>query len=161
MGPLSLTSVTHILLWWNLKKSYFTYTRSKKYMNHVTQPLNPADISIYAPEISKFAISRNTDKAAFWYMISNSFNFFWAFKGCFYKHGYNFDDISKMATLGFFEINVLWNKSYDVIISGHNIHNITNKMFTRDSIYIAGDVMWSKFGNSSISIREVIIISIL
>ena len=26
----------------------------KKYMNHVTQPLSSADISIFSPEISKF-----------------------------------------------------------------------------------------------------------
>ena len=34
-------------------------------------------------------------QTAFWYIISNSYNFFWVFKDCFNKHGYNFDDVSK------------------------------------------------------------------
>ena len=32
---------------------------------------------------------------AFWYIISNSFNFSWVFKDFFNKPGYNFDDVSK------------------------------------------------------------------
>ena len=32
---------------------------------------------------------------AFWYIISNSFNFSWVFNGFFNKPRYNFDDISK------------------------------------------------------------------
>ena len=32
---------------------------------------------------------------AFWYMISNSFNFSWNFGDFFNKPGYNFDDASK------------------------------------------------------------------
>ena len=31
----------------------------------------------------------------FWYLISNSFNFFRIFKDCFNKHGYNFVDVSR------------------------------------------------------------------
>ena len=31
-----------------------TQRRSKKYINHVTQPLSSADISIFSPKISKF-----------------------------------------------------------------------------------------------------------
>ena len=31
----------------------------------------------------------------FWYIISNSFNFFLVSKDFFNKHGYNFDDVSK------------------------------------------------------------------
>ena len=33
----------------------------KKYMNQMTQPLTSTEISIFSPEISKFALSRNTD----------------------------------------------------------------------------------------------------
>ena len=33
----------------------------------------------------------------FLYIISNSFNFFWIFKDFFHKHGYNFDDVSKIG----------------------------------------------------------------
>ena len=56
-----------------------------------------------------------------------------------------------MATLGLFKIKVFWNKGYDV----------SHEILSRDSNYIVNVVMWRKFGNSSISWREVIITSIL
>ena len=65
---------------------------------------------------------------------------------------------AKLATLGLLKIKVFWNKGYDVIIS---VHDVTNKILSRDSNYIVDVVMWPKFGNSSISMREVIITSIL
>ena len=65
---------------------------------------------------------------------------------------------AKMATLGLLKIRVFLNKGYDVIIS---VHDITNKFLLRDSNYIIDVVMWPKFGNCSISMRKVIIISIL
>ena len=40
-------------------------------------------------------------------------------------------------------------------------HDITNKILSRDSNYIVGVVMWQNFGNSSISVTEVIITSYL
>ena len=42
-----------------------------------------------------------------------------------------------------------------------SIHDVTNKVISRDSSYVVDVVMWLKFGNSIISLREVIIISIL
>ena len=65
---------------------------------------------------------------------------------------------AKMATPGLLKIKVFWNKGYDVIIS---VHDVTNKILSRDSNYIVDVVMWPKFGNTSISMREVIITSIL
>ena len=72
--PPSRKSVTYILQWWNLTQL------SKKYLNHVTQLLSSADISIFLPEISKFWYIR---KQAFWYikafshlLIHNFFFFF-------------------------------------------------------------------------------------
>ena len=59
---------------------------------------------------------------------------------------------AKVATLGLLKIKVFWNKGYDVIISPHDI---TKKFLSRGSNYMADMVMWSKFGNSSISLREV------
>ena len=53
---------------------------------------------------------------------------------------------------------VFWNKDYDVITS---VCDVTNKILSLDSNYIVDVVMWLKFGNSSISMREVIITSIL
>ena len=65
---------------------------------------------------------------------------------------------AKLATLGLLKIKVLWNKGYDVIIS---VDDITNKILSHDSNYIVDVFMWPKFGNCSISMREVITTSIL
>ena len=65
---------------------------------------------------------------------------------------------AKMAALGLLKINVFWNKGYDVIIYAHGA---INKILLRDSNYIVDVVMWLKFGNSSPSMRDVIITSIL
>ena len=65
---------------------------------------------------------------------------------------------AKMATPGLLKIRVFWNVGYDIIIS---VHDVTSKILLRDSNYIVDVVMWPKFGNSSIYIREVIITSIL
>ena len=58
---------------------------------------------------------------------------------------------AKMAILGILKI-------YDVKIS---VCDVTNKIWSCDSNYIANVVMWPKFGDSSISMREVITTSIL
>ena len=65
---------------------------------------------------------------------------------------------AKIATLGLLKIKLFWNKGYDVIIC---VYDIINKILLRDSNYIVDVVMWSKFGNSSTSLREVIITLIL
>ena len=76
----------------------------------------------------------------------------------FNKPDYNFDDVSKMATPGVLKTKVFLNKGYDVIISADDV---TNKILSRDSNYIVDVFMWPKFGNCSISMREVIRTSIL
>ena len=65
---------------------------------------------------------------------------------------------AKMATLGILKIKVFLNKGYDVIIS---VQDVINKILLRESNYIVDVVMWPKFGNSSFSMREVIITLIL
>ena len=65
---------------------------------------------------------------------------------------------AKTATLGLLKIKVFWSKGYDVIIS---TNDLTNKILSRDSYYIVDAVMRPKFGESSISMREVIMTSIL
>ena len=65
---------------------------------------------------------------------------------------------AKMATPGLLKTMVFWNKGYDVIIPAHDV---TNKILSSHSNYIVNVVMWPKFGNTSISVREVIITSIL
>ena len=62
---------------------------------------------------------------------------------------------SKLATLGFLKIKVCRNKVYYVIISAYDV---TNQVLSSESSYIV-DVV--NFGNSSVSIREFIITSIL
>ena len=64
---------------------------------------------------------------------------------------------AKLATLRLLNIKVFWNVGYDVIIS---VHDVINKILSRDSNYDVDVDMWSKFCNSSISIRDVIIDSI-
>ena len=66
--------------------------------------------------------------------------------------------LAKMATPGLLKTKIFWNKCYDIIIT---THDVTNKILSRDSNYIVDVVMWLKFGNSSISVREVIVTSIL
>ena len=65
---------------------------------------------------------------------------------------------AKTTTPGLLIIRVFWNNGYDAIIS---VHDVTNKILLRDSNYIIDVVKWPKFGNCSISIRIVIITSIL
>ena len=60
---------------------------------------------------------------------------------------------AKLATLSLLKIEVSWIKGYDVIAY---IHDVTNKILSHDSSYIIDLVLLTKFGNSSISVREVI-----
>ena len=66
--------------------------------------------------------------------------------------------LAKLATLGLLKTKVFRNKGYNIVIS---FHYVTNKILSSDSYYIVDVVMWLKFGNSNISIREVTITSIL
>ena len=65
---------------------------------------------------------------------------------------------TKMATPGLLKIKVFWNKDYGAITF---VYDVINKNLSRDLNHIVGMVMWPKFGNSSTSMREVIITSIL
>ena len=76
----------------------------------------------------------------------------------FNKPGYNFDDVRKNGYPRSSKIPVFSNNGYDVIIS---VDYVTNKTFSRDSNYIADVFMRPKFGNCSISMREIMATSIL
>ena len=65
---------------------------------------------------------------------------------------------AKMDTLGLLKVKVFLNKGYDVIFF---VYDVINKILSRNSIYVVNVVMRPKFGYSSISMREVIITSIL
>ena len=66
--------------------------------------------------------------------------------------------LAKMAVLALLKIKQFQNKGYYVI---HSVCDVTNKILSHNSNYIMDVVMWPKFGNSMICIREVIITSIL
>ena len=65
---------------------------------------------------------------------------------------------AKIATPGLLKIKVFWNKGYDII---NSVHDVTSKILSRDSNYIKDMVMWLKSGKTRISVREVIMTSIL
>ena len=65
---------------------------------------------------------------------------------------------AKKATPGLLKITIFWNRDYDLII---RVDDVTSKILSHDSNYIVDVFMWSKFGKSSISMREVITTSIL
>ena len=64
---------------------------------------------------------------------------------------------AKLATLGLLSIRLFGNKSYGVIIT---VHDVSNRVLSRESNHIVDMVMWPKSGNSSMSMTEVIITSI-
>ena len=66
--------------------------------------------------------------------------------------------LAKLATPGLLKIKAFRNKCYDVIIPDYDV---AKKFLSRVSNYIVDVVMWPKFGDFSISMREVIITSIL
>ena len=55
-------------------------------------------------------------------------------------------------------IKIFWNKGFEALTS---VYDVTNKILSCNSNYIVDLVMWPKFGNCSISMREVFITSIL
>ena len=65
---------------------------------------------------------------------------------------------AKMASPGLLKLTVFWSKGYDVTFS---VDDVTNKISWHDLNYIVDVFMWPTFGNSSVSMREVITTSIL
>ena len=65
---------------------------------------------------------------------------------------------AKVAIPGLRKINIFKNKGSDVIIVEYDV---INEVLSRESNYIVNAVMWPKFDNRSISMREVITTSIL
>ena len=154
-----LKSVIDILQWWSLAQLYLTLKGCKKYANLVTHLLSSADISNFSPEISRFCyIKKYMYRLHFDTKFLILLTFLESLKIVLIKKVITLMMSAKMATPGLLKITVFWNKGYDVIIS---VDDVTNKILSRDSNYIVDVFMWPKFGNCSISMREVIIISIL
>ena len=76
---------------------------------------------------------------AFWYIVSNCFNFYWVFKNFLINLVIILMMSAKMATPSLLKITVFWNKGYNVIIP---VDDVTKKILSRDSNYIA-DVFMS------------------
>ena len=126
-------------------------------MDHVTHPLSSADISNFSTEISKFCyIKKYMYRLQFDAKFLILLTFLESLKIVLIKKVTILMMSAKTATPDLLKITVLWNKGYDVIIY---VHDIPIKILSHDSNYIVDVVMWPKFGNSNISIREVIIIS--
>ena len=65
---------------------------------------------------------------------------------------------AKMATLGLLKIMIVWKNRYDIIIP---VDDVANKILSRDSNFIVDVFIWPTFGNSSISMKDIITTSIL
>ena len=127
-------------------------------MSHVTHLLISADITIFHPKSANFSIWRNADIDC---ILTHNFYFLTSLESVKIVL-INLVTIvmmsAKIATPGLLKIKVFWNKAHDVMIF---VHNVSNKILSRYSNYIVDVVMWTKFVNSSISMREIIITSIL
>ena len=135
------------------------YLKKIQKLYHVTHPMSPANISSFLLEISKFGcIKKHIYRLHFDTKSLILLTFLESLKIVLTKKVIILMMSAKMATPGLLKITIFWNKGYDVIIP---VDDITNKILSRDSNYIVDVVMWPKFGNSNISMREVIIISIL
>ena len=120
----------------------------------MTHLLSSADINSFSPEISKFFyIKKCRYKLHFGLQVLILQNFFKPLRIV------SIDMVTilmmslKMATLGFLKMKVFWKKVYEVIVF---IHDVTKKFLSCASSYMVHEDMWPKFGNSSISMREVI-----
>ena len=106
-----------------------------------------------------FVISRNTDIDS---ILMHNLYFFFNFFGFLKVFLINVVVILimsvKVTTLGLLKINIFWNRGYSII---NFAQDITHKILSRNSNHVVDVVMWRKFDNSSISIREVIITPIL
>ena len=127
-------------------------------MNRETHTLSSADISIFFTGNQQILLYQETQmQILFSFIIYNSFNLF-GFKITLINMATILVTSAKMATLGLLKIKVFWNKCYDFIISAYGV---INKIFSRDLNSTVNVGVWPKFGNSSISMREVILTSIL
>ena len=60
--------------------------------------------------------------------------------------------------IGLLKIKIFWNEDYDAMIFAHDF---ANKILLNNSNHIVDVIIWPKFGNFSISEREVITNSVL
>ena len=93
----SVKSVKHILQWWNLAVIPCLKKSQKIYESRDTSLVLCWHQQFFTGNQQILLDQKIQIKIAFWHIISNSLNFFWVFKYFFYKHGHNFDDVSKIV----------------------------------------------------------------
>ena len=128
-------------------------------MNHVTNPLSSADICIFSLEIIKFCyVKKYRYRLHFDTSLLTLLTFLESLNIVLINLFILLMMSVKRATPGLLKIMVFWNIGYDVIIS---VDGVTKNFFWHDSNYIVNLFMWPKFGNCSISMREVFTTSFL
>ena len=131
----SQKSVTHILHWWNLT------------------------VISYLNKVHKIRKSRDKPHEFCWHQHFFTKNHqFLSLQRFFSEHGWISDDVSKIGYSRSSSNKGNWNKGYDFKTS---VFGVTNKILLLESNSIVDVVRWPKFGNFRISMREVIITSIL
>ena len=79
--PPSLKSVTHVLQWWNLAQLYLTLRESKKIYEPRDKPLHFCWHQHFFTENQQILLYQEIQiYTAFWYIVSNAFNFFESLK---------------------------------------------------------------------------------
>ena len=128
-------------------------------MNYVTHPMSPAGISNFSPEISEvFYIKKYMYRLHFDTKFLVLCTFLEFLRIVLIKKFKILIMSAKMTAQGILKITIFWNKGYYVI---NHVHDITDKILSLHSDYIVDVTNWPKFGNYSISMKEIIIISIL
>ena len=131
-------------------------------MNHLTHPLRSADISIFLREISKLCYIK---KYRYRFHLDTWFLIILTFLESLRIVLINIVKVlmmsAKMATPGLLKIKIFWKETHDLTVSAHDVTITISSRDLNYIDYIVNVVMWPKFGNSSISVREVIITPIL
>ena len=123
----------------------------------MTHPFSSSEISIFSPKISNFCyIKMCRYRLHFNIQFLILLTFFESLKVVLIKLVAILAAkmSAKLALLCVFKIDAFWNKGYVVTTS---VRDVINKILLRDSNYIVDVIMWPNFGNSSISMTEVII----
>ena len=124
--PSSLKSVTHILQWWNLTVVPYLNKIQKICESRYTPPEFCWHQHLFTRNQQLLLYQEIQIQTAFWYIISNSFNFSWVFKSFLITLIIILMMSAKMATQGFLKITVFWNKGYGVIVP---VNEVINKFY--------------------------------
>ena len=139
--------------------SYLKKISKKKiyiYIYHVTHHFSSADLSIFSQEISNFCYIKKRWRR---FRFNSKFLILLTLVKVFLINMFAILMMSeKLAALGLLKVKLFCNKGHDVIIS---VYDVISKILSRDSNYIVNMAIWLKICNSSNSMREVILTSIL